>query len=160
MELYLKQHIFSWGDKFTVYNPDGSDRYHVRGEVFSLGKKLHIYDLLGGEIAFIQQKLLTFLPKYYIAVNGNNIAEVVKQFTFLRHEYTVNGLGWRVEGDFWAHEYTVMNGDDVIASVSKQWFTLGDAYEVSIANDADELNALCVVLAIDACMAAANSSSN
>lgn len=51
MELYLKQHIFSWGDKFTVYNPDGSDRYHVSGEVFSLGKKLHIYDLLGGEIA-------------------------------------------------------------------------------------------------------------
>lgn len=156
MELYMKQHIFSWGDKFTVYNPDGSDRYHVKGEVFSLGKKLHVYDLLGGEVAFIQQKFFSFLPKFYITVNDKFTAEVVKQFTFLRHEYIVNGLDWSVEGDFWAHEYSVSHDGEVIATVSKQWFTLGDAYRISILDGVDELTALCVVLVIDACMAMAD----
>jgi len=36
------------------------------GEIFSWGKKLHVYDLRGDEVAFIQQRLLTFLPRYEV----------------------------------------------------------------------------------------------
>jgi len=44
MSLYIKQKIFTWGDKFSVYEKNGSEKYYVRGEVFTLGKKLHLYD--------------------------------------------------------------------------------------------------------------------
>ena len=44
MKLYIKQKVFSWGDKFTVKDASGEDRYYVEGEVFSWGKKLHVYD--------------------------------------------------------------------------------------------------------------------
>jgi len=38
--------------------------------------------------------------------------------------------------------------------VAKEWFTLGDAYEISIRAGADEIAALAVVLVIDACIEA------
>ena len=47
MSLYIKQHIFSWGDQFSVYDESGNEKYFVEGEVFSFGKKLHLYDMQG-----------------------------------------------------------------------------------------------------------------
>lgn len=156
MKFYMKQRIFSWGDKFSIYDPAGNECYHVEGEVFSFGKKLHLYDTQRQELAFIQQRLLSFLPKYEILRNGSQIAEVVKEFTFFRQEYSVNGLGWKVHGDFFSHDYEITANGRRIAQVSKEWFTLGDAYEIDIANDADETAVLAVVLIIDACLDAAD----
>ena len=51
MKLYIKQKVFSWGDKFTVKDSNGEDRYYVEGEIFSWGKKLHVYDMRGNEVA-------------------------------------------------------------------------------------------------------------
>ena len=152
MRLYLKQRIFSWSDKFSVYGEDGQERFFVQGEVFSWGKKLHIYDSTEREVAFIQQKLFSFRPRYQISQNGIPFAEVIKEFTFFKQLYQVAGPDWRVEGNFWAHEYQILRGNDVIASVSKQWFTLGDAYEIDIDPNINELSALAVVLVIDACI--------
>ena len=156
MNLYLKQRFFSWGDRFTVYDENGNDRYYVEGEVFTFGKKLHVYDLAGNEVAFIQQRVFTFLPKYNITVGGRELGEVVKEFTFFHQVYTVEALGWEVHGDFFDHDYEIVGGGRQIASVSKQWFTLGDAYEISIDPNVDTVAALAVVLVIDACIDAQN----
>ena len=159
MSLYLKQKVFSWGDKFTVYDENGNDKYYVKGEVFTLGKKLHVYDLAGNELCFIHQKVWSFLPRYYISRNGADVAEVVKKITFLRQSYIVDGFGWSVEGDFLAHDYEISSNRGTVASISKQWFTFGDAYEIRTSRDVDELDVLAVVLIIDACLAAANNAS-
>ena len=156
MKLYIKQKVFSFGDKFNIYDESGNERYYVEGEVFTFGKKLHLCSLGGEELAYIEQKLLTFLPKYSIYINENEIAEVVKEFTFFHNVYSVNGLGWRVEGNFLDHDYTVESEGRTIASVTKEWFTFGDAYEINIAEGIDPIPALAVVLVIDACIEAAN----
>ena len=44
---------------------------------------------------------------------------------------------------------------NTIVSVSREWFTLGDAYEPRFADQADEVDALAVCLVIDACIEAA-----
>lgn len=154
MNLYIKQHIFTWGDKFSIYDEEGNEKYYVEGEIFTFGKKLHLYDLNGNELAYIEQKLLTFLPKYLIYRNGVQFAEVVKEFTIFHPEYTVNGPDWTVHGDFFDHDYDIVDGERTVASVSKEWFTLGDAYEISFGLDVDEVDALSVVLVIDACIEA------
>lgn len=159
MNLFIKQRVFSWGDKFTIYDENGNDLYHVQGEVFSFGKKLHVYNLSGEEAAYIERKPFSFLPKYIIHINGAEIATVVKEFTFFRQAYSIEGLGWSVEGNFFAHEYTVSSDSETVASVSKEWFTLGDAYAINVAKKPDELAALCVVLVIDACLRASAASS-
>lgn len=152
MKLYIKQRIFTWGDKFSIYDEAGNEKYYVEGEILTFGKKLHLYDPQGRELAYIEQQLLTFLPKYLIYRGEEEFAEVVKEFTFFHPEYTVNGPGWSVHGDFFDHDYEVVDGDRVIASVSKEWFTFGDAYEISFGANVDEIAALSVVLVIDACI--------
>lgn len=152
MNLYIKQRIFSWRDKFSVYDAAGNERYYLEGEVFSFGKKLHLYDLMGNELAYIEQQLLTFLPRYTVYRNGLQLAEVVKEFTFFHPRYSVQGLDWQVEGDFFDHDYDITHNGRSIASVSKEWFTLGDAYEIRFGSDVDEVDALAVVLVIDACI--------
>ena len=159
MKLYIKQKVFSWGDKFRIYDEFQNDKYYVQGEVFSIGKKLHFYSQSGNELAYIHQKVLSFMPKYFISRNGTDVAQVIKEFTLFRQEYTVDGLGWTVKGDFFAHEYTITASGRMIASISKRWLSWGDTYEIDIADNADEVMALCVVLIIDAVIAASNNNS-
>ena len=158
MKLYIKQKVFSWGDKFRIYDENQNDRYYVEGEVFSFGKKLHLYNHSGAEEAFIHQKVLSFLPKYYISRNNIDVAQVIKEFTIFRQEYTVEGLGWTVNGNFLAHDYEITSDGRTIASISKRWFSWGDTYEIDISDDADEVMAICVVLIIDAVIAQSENS--
>ena len=150
MQLYIKQKVFSWGDRFTVWDAHGEERYYVQGEIFSWGKKLHVYDCHDREVAFIQQRLLTFLPRYTVSVDGEEVAEIVKEFTFLYPRYSIEGLGWEIEGSFMAHDYEITQGGRPIVTIRKAWMTWGDTYELDIADPADEILALAVVLTIDA----------
>lgn len=164
MKLYIKEKVFSWGDKFTVKDAYGEDKYIVEGEVFTFGKKLHVYDRSGREVAFIKQEVWSFLPRYYVFCGDRQIAEIKKEFTFLFPRYTIEGLGWEIDGSFMAHDYQITKNGRIIVSISKEWLTWGDCYELDIADPADELVALAVVIAIDcvteASSAAASSASN
>ena len=156
MKLYIKEKVFSWGDKFFVKDAMGEDKYVVQGEVFSLGKKLHVYDMLGREAAYIRQELMTFLPRFTVFAEGEEIAQVKKEFSFLVPRYTIEGLGWEIEGSFWEHEYQITQNGQPIVTISKEWMTWGDSYELDIRNPADEIIALAVVLTIDCVREAQN----
>lgn len=160
MKLYIKQKVFSWTTKFTVKDENGNDKYYVEGELFSWGKKLHVTDVNGREAAFIQQKVFSFLPRYFVFVNGEQIAEIVKEFSFFRPKYSIEGLGWNINGDFWSHDYMITQNGRPIVTIQKEWMTWGDSYELDIADPRDEIVALSVVLTIDCVMAAQAASSS
>lgn len=149
MKLYIKQKVFTWGDKFTVKDEMGQDRYYVEGEVFTFGKKLHVYDAFNREVAFIQQKVFSFMPRYYVFVGDTQVAEIVRKFTLLFSRYYVAGPDWQVEGSFADHDYEIFEKGNVIISIHKQWLTWGDCYELDISSATDEVLALATVLAID-----------
>jgi len=148
MKLYIKQKVFSWRDKFAVKDAYQCDRWFAQGEIFTFGRKLHVFDASGSEVAFIRQKLLTFLPRYYIEMGGM-VYEFVKEFTLLRPKYTIRNLDWMINGNFWEHEYAVSNSRGDVMRISKAWLSWGDFYELNIADGQDELLCLCVALAID-----------
>ena len=149
MKLYIKEKVFSWGDQFTVKDDAGRDKYVVQGEVFTWGKKLHVYDMLGQEVAFIKQEIWSFLPRYYVFCGGRQVAQIRKEFTFLFPKYSIDGLGWEIDGSFMAHDYEITKAGRRIVTISKEWMTWGDSYELDILNPEDELVALAVVLTID-----------
>lgn len=154
MKLYIKQKVFSWGDKFTIFDSEGNPAYYAEGEVFTIGKKLHLYDLNRNEVAYIEQEILTFLPKYYVYLNGSRFAHVKMEFSFFKPLYSVCGPEWTVKGEFWQHDYEMTDAQGRhVASISKEWFTLGDAYELNINDDIDKEKALAVLLCIDAAVA-------
>lgn len=156
MKLYIRQKVFSWADQFTVKDVNGEDRYYVEGELFSWGKKLHVYDRSGTEAAFIQQKTFSFMPTYFVFVNGRQVAEIVKEFSFFKPRYRIEGPDWDVEGRVMVHDYEITQADRTVVTIHKEWMTWGDCYELDVANPNDELIALAVVLAIDCVIAASN----
>ncbi|MCR5792611.1 MAG: LURP-one-related family protein [Lachnospiraceae bacterium] len=157
MKFYIKQKVFSWADRFNVTDENGETRYSVKGELISIGKQLHIYDNADREVAFIQQKVLSFKPRFFVFVNGEQIAEIVKEFTLFRPKYSILGKGWVVNGDFWDHDYVITEEGNTVASVHKVWMSWGDSYELNLVDTNDEVGLLAVILAIDAVMDAQES---
>lgn len=153
MKLYIRQKVFSWRDKFTVKDELGQDRYFAEGELFTWGKKLHVLDCSGAERAYISQKVWSLKPRFFVTVDGRQMAEIVKEFTFLRPRYSIIGPGWDVEGSFWAHNYFITRNGQTVVTIRKQWMTWGDCYELDIADPGDEIMAMAVVLTIDCVMA-------
>ena len=148
--LYMKQRVFSFVDRFTVKNEYEEDCYHVKGDfVFIGGKRLHIYDASGNEVVMVQQKILSFRPRFFVYVDGVEVAEIVKRISFLTAEYYVDGPGWEVNGSIMDHDYTINDGRYDIVDLHKAWLSWGDSYEIDIADGIDEVLALAVVLAID-----------
>lgn len=161
MKLYIKQKAFSFGDKFFIKDESGFDKYYVEGEVFTLGKKLHVYDMNQCEVLYLSQRPFTFLPKVDIYKGEELIGTVIREFTFFTPRFTIEGLGWEVVGEFWEHNYEMVNSGATVSVVEKEWFTWGDSYSLDVVNLEDELMALGVLLAIDivnASQAAANAS--
>ena len=154
MKLYIKEKVFSWNERFTVKDENGWDKYYAEGELFSLGKKLRLLNIHGEEVALIQQQLFTLMPRYSVSVAGRQIAEIRKEFTFFFQRYVIDGLGWEIEGSVWEHRYEIRKNGRLIVGLEKECFTWGDSYCLNIADPADEILALAVVLTID-CVAEA-----
>lgn len=113
----------------------------------------------GDEVALIKQETWSFLPRYYVYVGEQKTAEIVKEFTFLFPKYYIKGLGWKIEGRFMAHDYQITKAGDPIVTISKEWMTWGDSYELNISDPQDEIIALAVVLTID-CVTASSAAAS
>ncbi len=150
MKLLIKQRVFSWTDSYDVYDEDGDRKYFVKAEFIALGHRLHVYDSSGNEVGMIKQRLLTLLPVFEIEVNGVTRGSIQKKFTLLRPKYDVDFNGWRAEGNFLGWDYDVYSGSSPVVHITKEILHWGDTYVVDIANPADELMGLMLVIAIDA----------
>ena len=160
MKLFMKQKIFSFRDRFSIYNEQEQPVFYVEGELFSLGKKLHVYDMDNQEVAFIQQKVVSFLPKFYVYVDGQEVAEIVREFTFFKPRYRIEGLHWKIDGDVFEHDYEILQDGHPIVTIHKRWWSFSDAYELNIQEERATVHALAVVLAIDCVLDAAQQASN
>lgn len=158
MRLYMKQKVWSFTDKFIIKDQEERDRWFVQGEIFSMGKRLHILDANGVECALLRQKIWSFMPRFFIEIGGMEVGQVVRDFTFFKPHYHVEGMPWELEGDFFAHDYRLLENGRLIMQMSKQWFTWGDSYQLDIEDGVDELSCLCVALAVDCAMESNNHS--
>ncbi|MEG0911048.1 MAG: LURP-one-related family protein [Ruthenibacterium sp.] len=147
MKLYIKQKVFSIRDKFFVANENAENLYQVIGKIFSLGHKLSIQDMQEKELVTVHQKVLSFLSKYYITVEGKEV-EIERKISVVPH-FEVKELGWDIKGNLLDHDYNITKDDVVIATIAQKWISWGDSYEIDVVNDADALYALGVVIAID-----------
>ncbi|MBQ2901093.1 MAG: LURP-one-related family protein [Agathobacter sp.] len=150
MKLLIKQRVFSWGDKFDIYDEAGNVKYFVKGEVFSFGHQLHVYDMQDNEIGSVHEKIFSFPKKFEIVMNGATRGTITKQFTLFFQKYDIDFNGWHVDGDFLDWNYDVYAGGRPIIHINKEWLAWGDTYTIDFENPTDELMGLMLVVAIDA----------
>jgi uncharacterized protein YxjI len=153
MRYQMKQELFSWGDDFYIKDESGQDRFFVDGKALSIGKQLSFQDLTGKELCFIDQKLLSWSPKYEIYRDGAVYATVTKElFTFFNCRFDVELADHgdiEASGDFSDHSYTFTRNEKPVAQVSMEWFTLGDNYGVEITEGQDDVLILACTVVID-----------
>lgn len=153
MRYVMRQKLFSFGDDFTIKNAEGDDVYFVDGRAFSIGKKLSFQDMNGNELLFIRQKLLAWGQTYLIYRDEELQATVKKSlFTPFRCKFSIDVPGDRdpeAQGNFLDHEYTFTRDGEVIAEVSKKWFSFSDTYGVEVHSGEDDVMILASTVVID-----------
>lgn len=150
MKLLIKQRVFSWTDSYDIYDEDGNVKYFVKGEFFSLGHRLHVYDQNENEIGLIKERLMSVLPCFEIEVQGRVLGKIQKKFSFLNPKYEVDFNGWRVEGNILGWNYDVYEGCSAVIHITKELLHWGDTYVLDFVRPEDEVMGLFLVAAIDA----------
>lgn len=158
MKLYVKQKFFSLIDRFSILDENHEDVFVVEGEWFSLKRKLTVFNTKFEPVAHVSRQLFRLMPHIDVSLVDQENFTIVKRFTLFNQRYIIEGDSWEVEGDFFAHEYQILSGNDLIATISKAWLTFSDYYEINIINARDVLKVLSVVLAIDIAMVQQNQS--
>lgn len=150
MKLRFKQRFFSWFDSYDIYNEQGEVVYTVEGKL-SWGHCLHILDPRGNHIGTVQERVLTFLPKFEIYVGEQYAGCIRKEFSLFVPRFTVECNNWQVDGSFmeWDYDVIALSGAPV-AHISKELFNWTDTYVIDVERPEDALCVLMLVLAIDA----------
>jgi uncharacterized protein YxjI len=147
--LFVDQKLWSLRERFTVDDEHGGAVYTVEGSLFQIPKQFSIRDLAGRERARVWKKPVSWLPRFFLEVDGVQVATIAKQLTFLRPRYTIDGPGLTVTGDYWDMSFEIDLGGAVVGRVNKKWMAVRDKYAIEIERPEDELVVLGIVLAID-----------
>ncbi|MBD7942597.1 MULTISPECIES: LURP-one-related family protein [Psychrobacillus] len=148
-ELYIKQKVLSLSGKFTVKNQQENDVYFVEGSFMQIPKTFSIMNTSRDEVALITKKMFSFLPKFFVEVNGREVLTIKKEWSFLKARYSIDAAGIEVHGNWWDMNFQVLEHGEVVGNVNKEWFTWGDSYKVQILKEEMETIIISLVIAID-----------
>ncbi|MDU5334744.1 LURP-one-related/scramblase family protein [Enterococcus sp.] len=162
-KLYIKQKVFSIGEKFTVVDEDQRLRYSVKGSFMKIPKTFSVENEQGREVSKITKKTISLLPKFFVEIDGKDQIEISKHLSFLKAKYSIDAEDLSVDGNWWDMDFEVSQKGRKVAEINKRWISWGDTYEITILNDALEELIVSLVIAIDCVKedeAAASSSSS
>ncbi len=153
MRSIIREKFFRLGEDSTIMNEAGQPIMQVDGKVLSLHDRLIVRDLAGNEVVNVHRRLMTIRPTYEITRGGETLATLRKHFfSPFVDRFTVDIPGpddLEMTGSLFEHEYTIRRAGQVIAVVSKRWFSLTETYGVEIAPGQDDPLILACVLALD-----------
>ena len=149
MRLIFRQRVFSWFDKYDIFDEYGNVVYTVEGKI-SWGKRLHVSDAAGNHIATLKQKVFAFTPTFEIYLGERYVGSIKKEFTIFKPAFYIDCNGWQIEGNFLEWDYEIKDGDYVVAILQKKVMDWTDTYLLDIKDEYDAVTVLMVALAVDA----------
>ncbi len=152
MNIYLKQKVFAIGDKYDFTDYNQKLLYQGKKPALSI-TKMYLYDAEGKEIYYIKKKLFSFLSKYTVYKDGKKVLQVNKKFSF-SPKYVItdsNNNEYSLQGNIIAYDFELKCNDRFVGSVRKEYFSFGDAYELTISDDYDPALFCSIALIIDNC---------
>lgn len=148
--IYIMKPQYSWGDKFFVYEEEGSKKYSVKSSVLLWSRKLEVLDMDKNLLVTIKadpKSLLNPLKKKFLIqfADGREIS-VIRTIS-IPPKYTIEGLDWKMHGVM-IHNYELLKDNEPVMSFSEERLY----YELKTKNPSDELMALAIVLTISYAM--------
>lgn len=74
---------------------------------------------------------------------------IEKGWSWFYDRYSISTQEISVEGDLWDMNFDILNKGDIVGSIQKKGFTLGDTYEIMIIDEDLEELIVSFVVAID-----------
>jgi len=157
----VRQNLIAIGDDFWIENDRGERVFKVDGKALRLRKTLAFEDIDGNQLCTIQERKLSIRDSMEIEDAGGRRLAMVKKALIapLRDRWTASvadGPDLEVQGNLLDYEYTIGEGRDRIAEVSKRWFRVADTYGVQIAPGHNDVLILAVTVALDSMAHPAN----
>ena len=149
VKYYINQK-FSFRDRFTIKDENMTDVFYAEGQLLSFGKKIRMHTMDGDEVLYIKQNIWSFLSNYEFFVGDQLISEMKQEFTFFKKKYNIITPNWQITGNVWGMDYEIREGNQVIATINKKWFSFMDAYEIDVRAEEYLELILGVVIVIDA----------
>ena len=148
-QFYIKQKVFSIGEKFTVKDQAENDAYFVEGSFMKVPKTFSIRNTASEEVGRVTKKVFSFLPKFFVEVDGQEVLTIKKELSFFKARYTIDAAGIEIRGNWWDMDFQVVRHGEVVGQVKKEWFSWGDSYKVQVLDETMETIMIAIVVAID-----------
>jgi len=146
---YMRQKVFSLGEKFTITDQNEQPKYTVQGSFMQIPKQFTIYDETSETVGTITKKMISLLPAFYVSVDGFKEIMIQKAFTFFKTRFDIHAENIHIVGDIFDKYFEVHGPSGVIAYVEEKWFTWGDTYTIDVADERYEALVISLVVAID-----------
>jgi uncharacterized protein YxjI len=154
MRYTVRERLFDIKDDFWVTDEDGRRAFCVNARLVSLHHTLVLQDAAGRTLASIKHKLLTFTDAINIEHDGAVVATVHRAiFSPLHHRAHIDlhDGGGRLEaiGNIIDKDFEIRDGDQVVARISRKWFTIRDAYGVDVAPGQNDAFIIAIAVCLD-----------
>ena len=139
------------GDKtrFLIYYENGTIAYRVTGEQQISGERLHMVKNEGEVVLSIKHKNAIFVNRYSIEAGEKNI-KLWQSMAAGVPVVQISKLSWHIRGDLLSRNFDVVNVDNSVEMIHcMRWGGWGDAYEIDIENEENELLCLAIGICID-----------
>jgi len=150
----MRQKLVAIGDDFWIENEQGQRVFKVDGKALRVRQTLNFEDAQGHVLCQIQERKLRVKESMEIEdPNGGQMAMVKKALISPVRERWVakigNGPDLDVQGNILDHEYSIGEGRDKVAEISKKWFRVRDSYGVEVEPGQNDILILAITVAID-----------
>ena len=149
--LYTSRYLFSFHKDIDVTDDNDNLVYHSSSKLFSFTNETTITDAQDRVVASIEKKLFSLHSIHYIDVVGGKSFELSKNlFRLLDMKFTIDELGWTLQGDFSNLNFVLYNNQErVIAVVGQKLFSMRDKYCIDLYDVNEEATVVAIVITLE-----------
>ncbi|MEV0441905.1 LURP-one-related family protein [Streptomyces spectabilis] len=152
MRLLVRDRVFGIGDDYWIEDDRGSKVFLVDGKAMRLRDTFELKDPQGRVLIDIHAKMLALRDTMVIEREGEPLARVKrKRLSLLRNHYRVEladgSTTLDVSGKILDREFAIEYEGELLADISRRWFSVRGTYGLHITRD-DADPALLVAIAV------------
>ncbi|QEV19158.1 LURP-one-related/scramblase family protein [Streptomyces alboniger] len=153
MKLLVRDRLLGIGDDYWIEDDRGRKVFFVDGKAMRLRDTFELKDMQGRVLVDIHAKMLALRDTMVIEREGQALATVKrKRLSLLRNHYRValvDGTELDVSGKILDREFAIEYDGELLADISRRWFSVRDAYGLHVVReDADPALLLAVTVCV------------
>lgn len=157
MRYQMNQRFLSLGGRYDIRTEQDVVAWSARVRLFSVSPTIEIGTGDGTPMGRLRRRVLSFPGTWDLTLRETPGAVLKRSFRLIGGSLqitTADGRSLTAEGDFLKREYVIEADGEVLALVSKRFFSLRDIYGIELARAGDEPEAedllpIAVALVVD-----------